>query len=80
MDGPRSFYCFDRGARPKKAGIFFNLRVGNASCAPNLAMKRPLQCEVSRTVLQTKMEFFSEQRCDDQFVIPAGENRFAIAH
>jgi len=56
------------------------VHAGNTSCAPNLAMKRPFQCDVSRTVLQTKMEYFSDLLRDDQFVIAAGADRFASAH
>jgi hypothetical protein len=79
MDGPRSFCCFDRRARPKKAGIFFYLYVRNASCTPILAMKRPFECAASQAVLQTKMEFFLDLVRSDRFVIAADADRFAIA-
>ncbi len=80
MDGPCSFCCFDRRARPKKAGIFFYLYVRNASCAPISAMKRPFECAASQAVLQTKMEFFLDLVRNDQFVTAADTDRFAIAH
>jgi hypothetical protein len=83
MDGPRSFIVSTAGpcARLEKiAGIFFYLHVGNASCAPIWAMKRPFECDTWQTVLQTKMEFFLDLVRNDQFVTAADADRFAIAH
>jgi hypothetical protein len=67
-------------ARAQKKREYFFLRVGNASCAPILAMKRPFECAASQAVLHTKMEYFSDLLRDDQFLTAADADRFAIAH